>query len=231
MSERLTAIKEFVQKSKLFTVSAQVMADLALRLTNSASCELYLLMALTVQKLQEQHVCLQLDSCGGTVLTAADGSTLKLPTREEFISALQSSEMAPAVKILSADEENSVPESLLVIDPQGGCYLQRQWSFEFSICQALLQRAQITENIPDLPENFLHDLVSFFPTAQQHPELDYQQLAVLAAMQRKLLVLSGGPGTGKTTVAAAILAAKLLKNPDLKIMLAAPTAKAAARSV
>jgi exodeoxyribonuclease V alpha subunit len=56
-----------------------------------------------------------------------------------------------------------------------------------------------------------------------------QLTAVLSALSRKFTVISGGPGTGKTTVAAAVGALLLEQNPNLKITLCAPTGKAQAR--
>ncbi len=50
------------------------------------------------------------------------------------------------------------------------------------------------------------------------------------ALTRKTAVISGGPGTGKTTTVAKLLAALIRLNPEpLRIQLAAPTGKAAAR--
>jgi len=46
---------------------------------------------------------------------------------------------------------------------------------------------------------------------------------------RRLTVVSGGPGTGKTTAAAALIACLLELDPGTRIVLAAPTGKAAAR--
>ena len=54
-------------------------------------------------------------------------------------------------------------------------------------------------------------------------------MAVFAALRQNLTVISGGPGTGKTTVATAISAGLLEENPDVKISLCAPTGKAQAR--
>ncbi|MBG9367529.1 ATP-dependent RecD-like DNA helicase [Streptococcus sp. NLN64] len=62
-----------------------------------------------------------------------------------------------------------------------------------------------------------------------------QKEAILQAIQQPIFILSGGPGTGKTTVLNGIIAvyAKLhkidLKAKDLPIMLAAPTGRAARR--
>ncbi|MBS1197683.1 MAG: exodeoxyribonuclease alpha subunit [Proteobacteria bacterium] len=58
---------------------------------------------------------------------------------------------------------------------------------------------------------------------------DWQRLAVALALQSRLTIISGGPGTGKTTTVVALLACLLQENPELRVKLAAPTGKAAAR--
>jgi len=60
--------------------------------------------------------------------------------------------------------------------------------------------------------------------------LDQQQsAAVLALLEQRLVLLSGGPGTGKTSTVVQMLAAALRLQPQLRLQLAAPTGKAAAR--
>ena len=59
--------------------------------------------------------------------------------------------------------------------------------------------------------------------------VDWQAVAVVAGLVRPLLVVSGGPGTGKTRTAAVLVAAIQRFQPNLRIALAAPTGKAAAR--
>ncbi|MBN2534205.1 MAG: ATP-dependent RecD-like DNA helicase [Spirochaetales bacterium] len=56
-----------------------------------------------------------------------------------------------------------------------------------------------------------------------------QKLAVKSALENKVLVITGGPGTGKTTIINAIL--KILSRFNCMIMLAAPTGRAAKRMV
>jgi exodeoxyribonuclease V alpha subunit len=58
---------------------------------------------------------------------------------------------------------------------------------------------------------------------------DEQRTAALAAAGQWTTVLTGGPGTGKTTTVAGLLALLLSDDPTLRIGLAAPTGKAAAR--
>ena len=60
--------------------------------------------------------------------------------------------------------------------------------------------------------------------------LDPQQCAAVEALlQRRLVLLNGGPGTGKTSTVVQMLAAALRLEPGLRLQLAAPTGKAAAR--
>ena len=56
---------------------------------------------------------------------------------------------------------------------------------------------------------------------------DVQAHAIQQAISSKVLVLTGGPGTGKTTTTRAIIAA--LKSEGLRVLLAAPTGRAAKR--
>lgn len=56
-----------------------------------------------------------------------------------------------------------------------------------------------------------------------------QMQAVIQALSSPFMVLTGGPGTGKTTVMTVILALELSAHPDWRVLLAAPTGKAAAR--
>ncbi|MFM0200067.1 exodeoxyribonuclease V subunit alpha [Paraburkholderia fungorum] len=63
----------------------------------------------------------------------------------------------------------------------------------------------------------------------QDDEVDWQRVAAVMALSGRLTIVSGGPGTGKTTTVVGVLACLLDARPDLRIALAAPTGKAAQR--
>jgi len=73
-------------------------------------------------------------------------------------------------------------------------------------------------------------LKRLFPAMDEN-EVDMQKVAALVALRRNLCVISGGPGTGKTRTVALALALLLEQAGEtpLRIVLAAPTGKAAAR--
>lgn len=115
----------------------------------------------------------------------------------------------------------------------GRLYLARYQAYERQLAEQLLRRAA---DLPVVDEAQLSESLarlfafnSLSQAGQQQP--DWQRLAAAQAVRRKLAVISGGPGTGKTTTVVRLLAA-LLEQSDsssLAIGLAAPTGKAAAR--
>lgn len=105
----------------------------------------------------------------------------------------------------------------------GRLYLQRYWNYERVMGEELTARSRLASNIDTTRlANYLDIL---FPDA----DAALQKQAALGAISRRLSIISGGPGTGKTTTAAGIIFLMLLLQPNLKIALAAPTGKAAAR--
>lgn len=105
-------------------------------------------------------------------------------------------------------------------------YLARYWHYEASLAHNLKQRAGFRDDV-DL-SLLRRDLDGLFPHNSQGP--DKQKSAAAAAVLRQLCVISGGPGTGKTSTVIRILAALQSQHGgSLRIGLAAPTGKAAAR--
>ena len=111
---------------------------------------------------------------------------------------------------------------LRLVDTDAGplLYLARYWTQEQSVRHLLEDRALTRPPVPD-------DLRARLATHFAGPAPDRQRIAAALVATRWTTVLAGGPGTGKTTTVARVLA--LLHRPGLRVALAAPTGKAAAR--
>jgi exodeoxyribonuclease V alpha subunit len=111
----------------------------------------------------------------------------------------------------------------LIIE-QNRLYLQRYWFYEDRLTQQIKQLSHSYKTVESLDST----LDSYFsnPTS----ETDWQREAAKIAAQRDFCIVTGGPGTGKTTTICKILAVlQELANEPLLIALAAPTGKAAMR--
>ncbi len=107
-------------------------------------------------------------------------------------------------------------------------YLRRHWKEEQDIATALRARCQPVA----YDESTLRQrMQEWFPNAETDPGAAGQHLAAAIALTGRLAVITGGPGTGKTTTVTKILALLLEQEPSMRILLAAPTGKAAARLV
>lgn len=115
------------------------------------------------------------------------------------------------------------PDGPLVLerDSSGERLLWRRWLERRQLVLAsLLERATARSGAADLAA----------PAPQAIAALDeQQQQAVAAVLNHRLVLLEGGPGTGKTTTVAGMIQAVLGRDPGCRIHLAAPTGKAAAR--
>lgn len=184
------------------------------RLEPDASDEVLVAAALCCEALTAGDVCLPLQRFAGQ--RPWPEVDLSLPSLEKWRAQLEASPLVGA-------PDDYAPLTLV----GDRLYLARYQAYEQQLAEQLLARAA---DAPDVDEGRLSDsLARLFAFNQQSP--DWQRLAAAQAVRRRLAVISGGPGTGKTTTVVRLLAA-LLEQPGgerLAIGLAAPTGKAAAR--
>jgi exodeoxyribonuclease V alpha subunit len=108
---------------------------------------------------------------------------------------------------------------------EGRLYLNRLWRNELAIARFFSQAEPVFSGDE---AQLSTTLAALFPPSD---DIDWQKVAAAVALTRRISVISGGPGTGKTTTVAKLLAAIIQTNtqPKCRIRLAAPTGKAAAR--
>jgi exodeoxyribonuclease V alpha subunit len=158
-----------------------------------------LAVALVVRALRNGSVCVDLRSLEQQV--GVEG--LPWPNVDEWLAATRASPLAGTPPALRVDGD------LL--------YLDRYWREEQQACD------DVARMISARPRRASPEIDRLFPAG-----FEEQRTAAEVALSQGLTVLTGGPGTGKTTTVARLLAL-LVGGTRLRIALAAPTGKAAAR--
>ncbi len=189
--------------------------------------------ALTSHQLGHGHVCLDV----AATLAQPDYALSLPPEGERRRDATLPSQLLRSVThdawlallrasdLVDAGERDGAPMVLA----GDRLYLRRYWTYELQVAAALRERLREPLAVPgDLPAR-LNEL--FGPPAPD--ATDWQKIACAVAARGRFTLITGGPGTGKTTTVVRLLG--LLQAPavksgqPLRIRLAAPTGKAAAR--
>ncbi|MCA7012390.1 exodeoxyribonuclease V subunit alpha [Dickeya dadantii] len=196
--------------------------------------------ALVSYQLGRGHVCLDLEA------TLADsGFSLALPPegdRSENRQIARPAEVLAGVTLSAWQAALQQPQ--LVSSGEGRTplvlvgarlYLRRYWQYEQDVRHAITQQLRQNETLRSAiaPAALRQRLDALFP-AVESSTTNWQKLACALAAGSAFSIITGGPGTGKTTTVVKLLA--LLQSlaleqhgKPLRIRLAAPTGKAAAR--
>jgi exodeoxyribonuclease V alpha subunit len=163
-------------------------------------------------------VCLDLNALQGRAL-AGPRAELHCPPAGPWIAALRA---CPAVG-------RPGERRPLVLDEANRLYLHRYWEYEQRLASSLRTRAACLAEGVDR-EALKAAIRRRFPDAPV-TGVDWQAVAVAVSLLKRLTVITGGPGTGKTTTVKQILGvwAELNSSRPTRVLLAAPTGKAAAR--
>lgn len=184
-----------------------------------------LALALAVRALRVGSVCVDLTTAQDTVFDDSeeqiDVTDLPWPDPAEWLEAVTAS---PLVTV-GAETESGRPLRLAF----NLLYLERYWLQEEIVRIQLQTRRTAEPPIVDL-EHLERSLDRIFGSAAEQGKSELQRQAAQLSAEKQVMVLAGGPGTGKTTTVAKLLALLCDQpGPRLRIALAAPTGKAAAR--
>jgi len=155
------------------------------------------------------HSCLQLEDHAGR----ADEDQIPLPSLEDSRRLLDESSLV-------GDGQQALP----LVLTGNRLALYRDYMSERRLGEAFRGRGQERSGA-----EISDELRALFAALYPDAEATGAPLAAAVALLTRLLILTGGPGTGKTTAVVRMLALLLASEPSLQIALAAPTGKAAAR--
>ena len=133
---------------------------------------------------------------------------------------------------ISVAFKEGLPATPLVLQQKADkalLYLRRYWQCEQQLLAFIDARVKRQWPLPDQAKHYIQQLF-----ASENNVVDWQRVAVALAARSGFAIITGGPGTGKTTTVLrmlALLQAMQLEQglQPLHIKLAAPTGKAAAR--
>lgn len=143
-----------------------------------------------------------------------------------WLAELDPAALGACSSVAQGDAVSEAGAEPLVLD-RGRLYLRRHWRDEQRVIRGIAARCGRSAD-RDRAFDPSWSLRLFEPLAAG-AEPDGQRRACLEVGRAGLTVLTGGPGTGKTYTAARMLLTLLAAQPTLRIALAAPTGKAAAR--
>lgn len=183
--------------------------------------ELLYASALLSRQVGEGHVCLDLNAWAGRQIASCDasGGVYTAPDAAHWRMKLTDSGLV-------GEPGDFKP---LILDDHLRLYFYRYWEYQHLLAESILRLARQ----PLAPGGRRPDpdrVTALFPATGGHAP-DWQKIAALMACLKPFLVITGSPGTGKTTTVARILALMLEQGPLAKprMALAAPTGKAAIR--
>ncbi|MEQ8763308.1 MAG: exodeoxyribonuclease V subunit alpha [Planctomycetota bacterium] len=193
------------------------LARLIQRLAPADRSELLALSAALVSRGRRSgHSCLRLAELAGQILPVEDGPDFPaLPDLRTWRQALSVPEWVG---------EGDGGEPLVLADDR--LYLRRDFEAERRVASAIRARLDGPAKALD-PSTWRDRIAKAFPERDEGP--NWQAVAVIAALRLPFAVITGGPGTGKTTTVLKLLSLVLEESPGTEIALAAPTGKAATR--
>ncbi len=170
------------------------------------------------------HVCIHLDDFAASGDAYSDRAPLR---RRLFESGIVGRPICGTPIVGTPEARDALP---LILDAEDRLYLHRYFDYECRLASCLVRRRSAAGSTV-IAGNVKERLNALFAGNEQMlaGSTDWQKIAAAMALLGNVTIISGGPGTGKTTTVVNLLACLLEQNPEARIALAAPTGKAAAR--
>ena len=214
------AIKSLVQKGLLSEIDIHF-AKFISGFSIPEDPDIFLAAAMVSHATGNGDICLNLEAAAGNSLT----------DRPQDREGIQCPELEFWLKKLKAHQTVGSPGQFrpLILDEKNRLYLYRYWEYENVLAKSIRSRSLIPVAELNLKQLTL-SLDRLFPRSNPQ-EVDWQKIAAAVTSLRYFSVITGGPGTGKTYTVTKVLALLQEQVPGrkLRIYLAAPTGKAAAR--
>lgn len=187
---------------------------------------LFLAASLASSQARFGHICLDIENVEGKYLFTSEESDerLKCPDKQDWLEVLNNS------SVIGRPGDNKP----LILQDDKRLYLYRYWEYQQKLADFIRVKTRQNYEFEASEKSALGaSLNRLFPDSGTG-ETDWQKIAACISLLKKISVISGGPGTGKTTTITKILALLIesrlsRKKERIKIALAAPTGKAAAR--
>lgn len=209
-------MKNLFSATGLFSSFDLHFANFICKLSGTESQNLFLSAALTTRMLREGHICCDLTGLSQMQFQTSSDEQISLPETTTLLDELRK---YPVI--------GKPGEYYPLILDDTRLYLYRYWKYEHDLAQSILSRAK---NKNEISINKCTEKIETLFNNKTDNEIDWQKIAATVSMLNNFTVISGGPGTGKTTTVAKIIALLALTSPKMpRIALAAPTGKAANR--
>jgi exodeoxyribonuclease V alpha subunit len=186
--------------------------------SRASSQELVLATALVSRFTREGHICLDL-SLQDSFPVSGGGEGIVFPEAGKWLKKLRQS------GVVGEPGDHSP----MIVDHKGRLFLYRYWEYQEELAKGIRNRMVHESRVSEM-ESLRQGLMKIFPAANGGG-IDWQKVAAFAAATRRFCVIAGGPGTGKTTTVAKILALLMeqSRGQGLRTALVSPTGKGAAR--
>jgi exodeoxyribonuclease V alpha subunit len=189
----------------------------------------YLIIKLS-QALSRGEVCIELSHLYDMPQKTGISNTDVLGYLQSFttVHAIDVVKNSASLEQLSQQNPYDLVVNYPLVVMQGRLYFSRYWFYQQQVFYSI--SARLTEQKTTVNNELSATLQALFPETD-NAQPNWQMLAAANACLNRFSVITGGPGTGKTTTVTRLLAALISQQPNLRIALAAPTGKAAARLV